>query len=128
MLRPREMSTDLARRIVARFLQARDTYDTQLAINQILLRSGWEMGVSGKLIKKVRVPLQQSPKVYTLEPLKDGDLVVRDNGGRVTSKVDLSELVSNAQIMGAARRLNDGVQRLVLRASDSEGGEDSLVG
>lgn len=102
-------------RVAAAFQKWSDTYDTQLAINQILIRNGWEQASNGKLIRRVRVPFQHTPKVYVLETLRDGDLAVRDNGGRVLTKVDLSDHMSNTQIMDAAKRLNSGISGVVAR-------------
>jgi len=101
-------------RVASRYMEA-DTHDTQLAINQILMRNGWSPGPNGKLIKKVKAPFQMSPKIYVLETLRDGDLAVRDNGGRVLSKVDITDDMSNAQILDAAKRLNNGAQSVAYR-------------
>lgn len=106
-------------RIAAAFLDRMyrtgpDVHDTQLAIKQILLRSGWgEIG--GRVTKRVKHPFKSMPVLVRLEEVGDGDLIVRDQGGRVLSKVDVSELQTNAQIMDAARKLNNGIQQVVAR-------------
>jgi hypothetical protein len=112
-------------RVAALALQARsipppgaDTYDTQLAITQILLRSGWEQGVGGRVIKKVKAPLQSSPKIYVLEALRDGHLATRDRDGRVLAKVPLKPSMSHSDIMNAAKTLNNGAAKLVMADED----------
>jgi hypothetical protein len=91
-----------------------DTYDTQMAITQILLRSGWEQGMGGKVIKKTKAPLQSSPKVYVLEKLKDGNLATRDRDGRVLAKVPLKPSMSHGDIMNAAKALNNAAAKMVV--------------
>lgn len=95
-----------------------ETNDAQLSIMQILLRSGWENSFSGKLIKKVKSPFSASPSIYTLETLKDGDLIVKDRGGRVLAKVDMKGPMSAPEIMNAARTLNNGVAK-VMKGSEN---------
>lgn len=109
------MVNDMVLRVASRFFEARDTRDTQLAINQILMREGWSEGVRGKLIKRVKAPFQMSPKVYVLESLPGDVLAVKDSGGSVTSKVDLTHLETPNEIWSAAQKLDKGVPKVVAR-------------
>jgi len=93
--------------------QSNDINDVHMAIKQILMNSGWESGFGGKIIKKVKGPFQQTPKVFTLDILRDGDMLVKDQGGRVLSKVDLKMPLSYDGIMNAARTLNSGPQKIM---------------
>jgi hypothetical protein len=97
-----------------------DTHDTQLAITQILLRSGWEQGLGGRVIKKVKVPMQHSPKIYSLEALRDGHLVTKDRDGRVYSKVKLKPNMSNSDIMSAAKALNSAAAKVVVASNEDD--------
>jgi hypothetical protein len=116
------LSTSILR-VASRALQAKpelqqDTYDTQMAITQILLRNKWEQGIGGRIIKKVKSTLQSSPKIYVLDVSKDGLLLVKDRDGRVSSKVVIKPHMSNSEIMAAARTLNDGAAKLVMADDD----------
>jgi hypothetical protein len=91
-----------------------DSYDMQLAITQILLRAGWEQTSMGKIVKKVKQALTNTPMLYILDTAKDGKLVVRDRDGRIYARVDPSQLNSNNAIMEAARTLNNGAAKLVM--------------
>jgi hypothetical protein len=99
------------------------THDTQLAITQILLRSGWEQGIGGRIIKKVKVPMQHSPKIYSLEALRDGYIATKDREGRVHGKVKLKPGMSNSDIMNAAKVLNSAAAKVVM-ASDEDDIDD----
>ena len=81
-------------------------HDTQLAITQILLRSGWEKSSLGKIVRKVKTPFQTAPKIYFLDTVGTR-MFVREQGGRVTSKVELTEGMSHAEILAAAKILNN---------------------
>lgn len=87
-------------------------YDTQLAITQILLRNGWELGSTGKVIKKVKSAFQGSSLIYILDTHISDKLFVKDREGRVKSKVDLMDSMTNDQIMEAAKTLNHGAKAL----------------
>ena len=87
-------------------------YDTQLAITQILLRNGWELGSTGKVIKKVKSAFQGSLQVFSLDTHVKDKILVKDREGRVTAKIDLFEAMTNDQIMEAAKTLNQGVKSL----------------
>jgi hypothetical protein len=89
-----------------------------MAVTQILLRSGWEQGIGGRVIKKVKAPLQSSPKVYVLEMLRDGHLATRDRDGRVLAKVRLKPSMSNSDIMNAAKMLNNAAAKLMMADDD----------
>lgn len=113
-------------KVASRYLLARslppvsDINDAHMAIMQILMRSGWEQGYGGKVIKKVKAPFQHAPKIFTLETLRDGDMLVKDPGGRVLSKVDLKTPISYDGIMNAARVLNSGPQKVMKVALTSK--------
>lgn len=94
--------------------QVTDTYDTQMAIKQILLRSGWAMGPRGKLLKKVKQPFRSSFKTYFVEVLPSGRMITRDQTGRVSAKVDLHRVRGTSAIMEAARALNNGAPKTVV--------------
>ena len=87
-------------------LLAAGIYDTQLAITQILLRNGWELGSTGKVIKKVKPAFQGPPIIYVLDTHISDKILVKDRDGRVVSKVDLIDPMTNDQIMEAAKVLN----------------------
>jgi hypothetical protein len=84
----------------------------QLAITQILLRGDWEKTSLGKIVKKVKAPFQQTPKMYFLET-QGNTMFVRDQTGRVHARVDLTNVITHAQIMGAAKTLNNAAVKVV---------------
>lgn len=87
---------------------AQDLRSIQLAITHILLSNGWMMNNFGKVVKPYKVQFQQSKKFYILETSANGAMYVRDQAGKVFSRVDLSKVENNNQIMQAAKVLNDG--------------------
>jgi hypothetical protein len=89
-----------------------DTFDTQMAISQILLRSGWEKTSLGKIIKKTTSRYQMGPVVYMLDTLPNGKMVVKDSRQTVLVKVDLTTLKSPSDIMSAAKKLNSAAAKV----------------
>jgi hypothetical protein len=99
--------------LIAQLREARqDVRDTQLAITHILLANGWAMNNFGKVVKEYRSPFQQARKFYILETAPNGFMFVRDQSGKVWSRVDLSKVATNDQIMQAARELNNGAAKV----------------
>jgi hypothetical protein len=93
-------------------LLANGVYDTQLAITQILLRNNWEVNNLGKTVKKVKNLYQNTPKLFILETIQN-KMFVKDNTGKVVSKVELGDAMTIDQIMNAAKVLNNGVTKPV---------------
>lgn len=95
-----------------------DTHDLQLAITQIMLRNGWEQTSLGKIVRKVKAPYSNTPKLYILDVAKGGKLIVRDREGRVTARVDLAQIKTTDQIMEAARILNNGAAKVIAAGAE----------
>jgi hypothetical protein len=102
----------------------RDSFDTQLAITQILLRKGWEETSTGKIMRKVRGPFDRTPKLFFVITTPNGKMMVRDQTGKVYPKsiIELSSISTKSDILEAAIKLNNGVVRVVQADEGDESG------
>jgi len=105
--------TRIASRVAKIWTAKNNAFDTEMAIKQILLRSGWQE-LNGKIQKRVKSKHESFPKIYVVDTISN-KMLVKGHGGKIISKVDLSSIVTPDDIHKAAKTLNDSVMKVVLR-------------
>ncbi len=106
----------IASRVAKTWVAKNDAFEAEEAIKKVLLQSGWKDS-NGKIQKRVKSRFETFPKLFTIDSVS-GKMLVKGQGGKIVSKVDLSDIVTRNDIQQAAKALNDGVVKVASASND----------